>query len=119
MSTVVQVSNDLEYVKIKKETGEIFYAKETERYGQQIYAMIDEVANVSWRYSIAEMKENRSLVIHSLFPPFLSEPNQQDFQNPFNEDITESIRRGTAVAASDASVKDGCMGGCWIIANNN
>ena len=29
------------------------------------------------------------------------------------------IQRGTAIATSDASVKDGCMGGCWIIANSD
>ena len=29
----------------------------------------------------------------------------------FNEEIIENIRRGTAIAASDVSVKDRCMGG--------
>ena len=63
------------------------------------------------------MKENGSFIVCSLFPPVTSE-NQQEFSNPFNEEITEHIRRGIVVAASDASAKDKCMGGYWVIANN-
>jgi len=59
------------------------------------------------------------LIVYSLFPPVIRESSRQDIQNPFNEEITNMIQRGTAIAASDASVKDGCMGGCWIIANSN
>ena len=34
---------------------------------------------------------------------------------PFNQEITEMIVQSRALAASDASVKDGEMGGAWII----
>ena len=47
------------------------------------------------------------------------EISNQEINVLFNDQITESIRWGTAVAALDASVKDYHMGGCWIIADIN
>jgi len=38
---------------------------------------------------------------------------------PFNQEITEIILQSRALAASDASVKDGEMGGAWIIKKNS
>ena len=108
----------MKYVKVKEDNEELYFERERESYGHQIYGRRVETPNAEWRQSIAEIKENRSLIIYSLFPPVIRESSQQDIQNPFNEEITNMIQRGTAIAASDASVKDGCMGGCWIIANS-
>ena len=37
---------------------------------------------------------------------------------PFNQVITQMIEESWAIAASDALVKDGEIGGAWIIKNN-
>ena len=119
MSTKYQVSNDLNYVKIIHEDEERFYEKGIERYGQQIYKQREAISDISWRYSVAEMNANGSFQIHSLFPPCQSFIDQQEYTIPFSEELTESIRQGNAIAASDTSVKEKCMGGCWIIAQSN
>ena len=62
------------------------------------------------------MKPNRSLMIYNLFPIEIKS-SSYEINIPFNDEITESIRQGTAVTASDASMKDNYIGGCWIIAN--
>ena len=59
---------------------------------------------------IAEMKPSGALIIHGIF--HVREGNsQEEWSLPFNEEIRRSIERRTVVAAIDASVKDGRMGG--------
>ena len=62
------------------------------------------------------MKPNGSLMIYNLFPIAINS-SSYEINVPFNDKITESIRQGMAIAASDASVKDNYIGGYWIIAN--
>ena len=54
--------------------------------------------------------------MHSLFLMH-GNANKCKINNLFNKIITESIRGGTAVVASDALVKENCIGGYQIIAN--
>ena len=42
----------------------------------------------------------------------------QEWVQPFGGDIAVSIAERDACTATDALVKDGKIGGCWIIANN-
>ena len=76
----------------------------------------EKVQNIAWRQTIAEMKANSVLNIYSLFP-IQSDSNEIEIDNPFNEEISESVRRETAIAASDTLVRNNCIGRCWIIAN--
>ena len=84
--------------------------KQLESHGQNARAKREEVQN------IAEMRANRALKIYSLFPN-QSELNEFDVAIPFNEEMTESIRRETAVAALDTLVRNNYVGRCWIVAN--
>ena len=65
---------------------------------------------------LSEIKSNGVVIIYDIF--YARRDNDRKEQaNPFNEIIVKSIEEGNAVAATDASVKDGKMGGCWIIVN--
>ena len=63
-------------------------------------------------YSIIykKMNPNGSLTINNMFL-IHCEISNYDINIPFNNQITDSIRIGTAVAASDASIKNHYIGG--------
>ena len=67
--------------------------------------------------SIAEIKPNGVVITHGIIQ-VQTEISSQEWVQPFGEDIAASIEEMKAFAATDASVKDGKMGDCWIIANN-
>ena len=85
------------------------------RYNQAVYnEILSPIDQVEWNNVIAERKVNGIVIVHSVFP-WKVEAMQYQHMQPFNEQITRAIENETAVAASDASTKDGVMSGCWII----
>ena len=112
-----EISADRKYVKINKEEIEYYYASEIQ-HGQVTYEQIDQIDEVQLRKSVAEMKPNKSMVIYCMFPPQINE-STIDHEVPFNEVVTKSIEEGLSVAATDASVKDHCMGGWWTLTSKN
>ena len=117
ITTKYEVTEDKNYVKINND--EIEYYKATEyRYGQVIYEKIDHTEVQGFRMTIAEMKPNKSLVTHCMFPPQWIESNN-NIEVPFNYLTTRCIEQRNAVAATDASVKDHCMGGWWILTSKD
>ena len=109
IETKYEVSANRKYVKINNEEIEYYYAYEI-RYGQVTYERIYQIEEQELRKTVAEMKPNKSMVIHCMFPPQHGESNI-NYDVPFNEQVTKSIEEGIAVAATDASVKEHCMGG--------
>ena len=82
------------------------YKRECQRYGQEIYSNITDIReNEKWRISISEMNPNGSLIIYNIFP-IQCKISNQEINILFNDQITESIRRGIAVAVIDTSVTD-------------
>ena len=59
----------------------------------------------------AEMKFNGTMIVHSKIVGVTCVTNFNHIQ-PFNELMTKRIEEKTSVAASDAAVKNGEMGGC-------
>ena len=64
---------------------------------------------------IAEIKPNRGLEVYGVF--HVHQEDREIEYHPFDENMTRDIQEGNAVAATDVSVKDGRMGGRWIISN--
>lgn len=62
------------------------------------------------------MTLSNSIIIPNALPIDI-EANTNDADMPFDSKILSSIIQRTAVAATDALVKDYNMGGCWIIVN--
>ena len=73
------------------------------------------VIELKWNKTIAEIRENGVAKVCGVFYVYQEESEIQYFQ--FNENITWYIQESKAVAATDASVKNGEMGGRWIISN--
>ena len=114
IKTKYEVTGDKKYVKINKDESEYYKAIER-RYGQVIYEKIEHVASQEeFRMIIAEMKPNISLVMHSMFPPRIN-MSDVNAEFPFSDQISRCIEQSKAVAATDASVKNHCMGGWWIL----
>ena len=65
------------------------------------------------------MSPSRELMIHSLFPLIEAQDRSNENEVPFDRDITISIMQRIAYAASDVSVKDSSMGGCWILVDKH
>ena len=59
------------------------------------------------------MKPNEAMKVYSTFHANMIE-NELTYYL-FNEELTKSIEDGLAVSATEASVKEGQMGGAWII----
>ena len=68
--------------------------------------------------NISEMNLNGSLTIYNIFP-IQYEISNYNINIPFKDQITDSIRRGIVVAASDISIKDYYMRGYLIIIDIN
>ena len=67
--------------------------------------------------TIAEIKPNGVVITHGIIQ-VRNEISTNEWVQPFGEEIVTKIEEMKAFAATDALVKDGEMGGCWIIANN-
>lgn len=118
IKTKYEVTGDKNCVKINNDESE--YCKATKRkYGQAICEKIDHAdAQGDFRMTIAEMKPNKSLVIHCMFPPRINASNI-NAEFPFNNQINRCIEQSKAIAAADASAKDHCMGGWWILTSKD
>ena len=115
VTTKYQISTDGEYIKEQSKNLIQYYGKGEIRYGQQIYEKIDSEITREWKKMIAELKPNGGLEVYGVFH---THHEQSEIQyHPFDEETTESIQCGEAVAATDASVKNETMGGRWIISN--
>ena len=66
---------------------------------------------------IGEIKRNGELIVNSIVR-YDNQERLNQYPPPFNQVITQIILESKAIAASDASVKDGEIGGAWIIKNN-
>lgn len=88
------------------------------RYGRKKYERIEEISINGWRRCIGEMKHSREMIMRNVFPIAVDESNLE-ISAPFPREITESIRNKTAIAATDASVNESNIGGCWIISDAN
>jgi hypothetical protein len=108
-------SSDENYIKENIESEIKFYVRKEERYGEQRYEEIEEV-NCEWCNVIADKKENGNVKVHDVLKPLVW-PTQRDETPPFNQEITNSIEQGEAIAALDATRKDITMAGHWIIAD--
>ena len=103
---------------IKKQIGNdevVFKANET-RYRQLTYELTQESVEKEQKKVITEIKPNGVVILYGIF--YVRKVNRNKEWIPqFNKEIKKSIEDRCAVAASDASVKDGKMGRCQIIAN--
>jgi hypothetical protein len=117
INTKYKISNDRQYVKEMKNSSYSYYKAGEMRYGRNYYEEIEEVEVSNWRKCIAEISPGGQFYIYSMFPPpeSLTSNNQEMINVPFNDDIINSILEKKAYAATDASVKEGSMGGCWIL----
>ena len=115
VQTTHETSSDKEHLKEKKENEETCYKKGEIRHSHQTYEKCESVIDVEWKKTIAEIKENGVLEVYGVFYVHQEESEIQYFQ--FNENITRCMKESKAVAATDASVKNGEMGGRWIISN--
>ena len=61
-----------------------YYKACESRYGQTIYERVDYVENTDLRKSIAEIKLNNAIIVHSMFP-IEYQANGEHFAPPFNE----------------------------------
>jgi len=115
VTTKFQMSSDGEYIKEKSKNGFNYYGKGETRYGQQTYVKLDLEITSEWKKVIAELKPNGGFEVYGVFYTHHEQSEPQYY--PFDEETTESIQSCEAVAATDASVKDGMMGGRWIMSN--
>jgi hypothetical protein len=115
--TKYEVSDDDRYVKEMTNNSIQYYEVGESRYGRNVYNKIDDIEIDNWRKCIAEMSPGKQLFIYSKFPPNASMESSSVSINtvPFDDEIKASIRQRTIYAATDASVKDSTMGGCWIL----
>ena len=88
------------------------------RYGQRIYSITNEIAEIEQKKIIAEMKPNGVIIIYGTFHISNTSMNEEQYP-PFNDKVKRNIEEGKAVAAIDASVKNGKMGGSQIMSNVN
>ena len=70
-----------------------------------------------WKMSIAETKPNRVVIMHRIIQA-QTEISSQEWVQPFGEDAVASAEEMKVFVVTDASVKDGKIGYCWIIVNN-
>lgn len=118
IGTIYKITRDKKHIKKKIDEEEVVRIVKNIRYGQQTYERTDEqVGERDWKMSIAEIKLNGVATIHGIIQ-VQTEISTQEWVQPFSEDTAASIEEMKACAATDASVKDGKMGGCWIIGNN-
>ena len=117
VSTKYEISPDQKWVKESMDNNVKYYELGERRYGRNCYNQVEEIDNRSWRKCIAEMSPSKQLYLYSMFPPkeSLENENESDPLVPFDSEVTNSIMNKTLYAATDASVKDLKMGGCWII----
>ena len=96
--------------KIEKNDSEC-YESADDRCGLKHSRIPNEEMNEEWIKVIVEMKLNGTMIVHS---KIVGVTIDVDFNHgqPFNELTTERIEEKIAVAASDAAVKNGEMGGC-------
>ena len=118
VNTTYEITPERKYVKQVKNNKVWFYEKTEARYGRVKYQRTEEIFTNEWRKSIAEMSHSKELIVYNVFPIEVDDSNIE-FVVPFPDEISNSIRNRKAVAATDASVKDSCMGGCWIISDEN
>ena len=116
VKTKYEVTDDLKYVKSNVDNESCMHEAKEARYGRTTHVKMNETRLVYWRKSIAEMTPSNSIIMHSIFPIDI-EANTDDMNIPFDIEISSSIMQRTAVAATDVSVKNYSMGGCWIITN--
>ena len=64
------------------------------------------------------MKPNRAMIIYGTF--HISNISMNEEWYPlFNDEVKRNIKEGKAVAATNASVKNGQMGESWVMSNMN
>ena len=117
-STRYEITNDDDHVRMMVGNDFWYYKAKEVRYGRKKYERIEEISINGWRRCIGEMKPSREMIIYSKFPIEVDESNIEIIV-PFSREITDSVRNKTAIAATDASVKESNMGGCWIISDKN
>ena len=117
IETAYSISDDEKYIKYLTDTESIYKRKEG-RYSQYIYEKVDECIETEWKKMIAEMKPNGEVKIYGILH-INARNNQNEWIQGFRDEIVKSIEERRAFAASDASVKNGKMAGCWIIANES
>jgi len=115
IQTNLQISPDREYIRDASKEVVKYYKRGEIMYGHQVYKEIDDEVSIEWKKMIAELKENGRLEVHGIF--YSHQEDSEIQYQPFDEIMTRSIIEGKAVAATDASVKDGQMGGRWILSN--
>ena len=109
VKTKFQISSDKEYVKETTKNGVIYHKRGDIRYGQQIYEKIDHEISKEWKKMIAEIKPNGGLEVYGVF--HVHQEDREIEYHPFDENMTRDTQEANAVAATDASVKDGRMEG--------
>ena len=68
MSTKFQVLNKLEFVKIIDNKITKFWKRDKEQHGHNAHVEREEVQNIVWKQTIAEMRANGALKIYNVFP---------------------------------------------------
>ena len=116
VKTKYEVTDDLKHVKCNVDNESYMHGAKEARCGRTTHVKINETRVAHWRKIIAEMTPSSSIIIHNMFPIDV-EANTDDINMPFDSEISSSIMQRTTVAASEASVKNYSMGGCWIITN--
>ena len=84
-----------------------------------MYDQVEEsLPELEWLGVIGNIERNRRLNNESTFPPVVEQSNVS-WSTTFPPIIKVAIQEGKVHTATDASMKDGEMGGSWILTNNN
>ena len=88
------------------------------RYGQRTYSITHEIVKTEQKKIITEMKPNRAILIYGTFHISNMSMNEEQYLS-FNDEVKRNIEEGKAVAVTDASIKNGKMGGSQVMSNMN
>jgi len=115
IKTRYEMANNGQYFREYQNEEWTYFERDECRYNQYTYKVIQEASGKPWKKVIAEQKPNTAFKVYGIFHVQMENSAIEYF--PFNDEITKSIEQRTAVAATDASVKNDQMSGVWIMAD--
>ena len=111
-----KISEQEEYLMEAEQNQNKFHVKTEHRHRKIRHIETDQIPNQQWISIITDRSPNGEVKINSKLQHWIMYPRQFPHL-PFNNAITIKIEQRLAIAATDASVKDGKLRGYWIITN--
>ena len=113
-----KVANNHKHTKIVANNKVCFLEVREARHRRNRCKRIEEISVNGWSKRIGEMTPSKAMTFYDLFSAVIEASNGKIIV-PFIVEMLNGISNRTEVTATNVSVKDSNIGGCWIISCKN